>query len=373
MMRKAGLSEMDQGPELPVAAVLLRSPAATVAFDRQALARYLAGRGQDFDASARPLQFSGGYGNLNYLIRVGEEWAVLRRPPLGEIPKGGNDMGREFRALSVLAPVWPLAPRPMAFCDDPAVLGAPFLISEFRAGLPLHGQQPLGTAMTPAQARDLSALQVDILTQLHGFDIAAIGAGVLGRAEGFAARTLRGWTARLDGARTASPPEAELLCRKLAESLPGEGRVSVIHNDFKLDNIVVDPATLVPQAVLDWDMATLGSPFFDLATLLTYWAAPDDPPQLRAINLTHSEAPGALTRRELVEAYMRACGRDRGRDEAELRFFIGLAFAKLGVIYLQLYDRFQADPAGYARNEKFGAAAPGAFALGLDALDGKLI
>lgn len=364
---------MDGSSGLPVAANLLRSAAATVPFDRERLAGYLKARGQDFDPSADLLQFAGGYGNLNYLIKVDAGWAVLRRPPLGDIPKGANDMGREFRALSVLAPVWPLVPRPFGFCDDPDVLGAPFLISEFRAGLPLHGARPLGTAMTAGEARDLSMLQVDILRQLHGFDIAATGAGVLGRTEGFAARTLRGWTARLDGTKAAPPPEAAQLFRRLAEMVPEEGRVSVIHNDFKLDNIVVDPATLAPTAVLDWDMATLGSPFFDLATLLSYWASPLDPAGLRAINFTHSEAAGALTRRELVEAYMRASGHDSARDEAELTFFIGLAFAKLGVVCLQLYDRFCADPARYARNENFDKAAPGAFALGVEALDGKLI
>ena len=364
---------MDSAIDLPVTSGLLRHPDAVIPFDREALGRYLAAQGHDFDPSAPLLQFSGGYGNLNYLIRLGQQWAVLRRPPLGEIPKGANDMGREFRALSVLAPVWKLAPRPLAFCEEMSVLGAPFLISEFRAGLPLHGTMPLGRSMTPGQSRDLSLLQVDILTELHGFDIAAIGAESLGRLDGFAARTLRGWTMRLNGAGTKPPAEAVVLFQKLAEVLPDEGRVSVIHNDFKLDNVVVDPVTLVARAVLDWDMSTLGSPFFDLATLLTYWIAPDDPEGLRVTNLTHSEVPGALTRRELAETYMRSRGYDSARDEAELRFFMGLAFAKLGVVYMQLYDRFRADPAGYARNEKFGAAAPGAFARGLDALGGRLI
>jgi aminoglycoside phosphotransferase (APT) family kinase protein len=356
---------------LPLDPALLRDPAQAVPFDRAALARYLAGKGHQVEDG--PLrQFAGGYGNLNYLIRVDGQWAVLRRPPLGEIPKGANDMGREYRALSVLAPVWPLAPRPLAFCDDPAVLGAPFLISEFRAGLPLHGPRPLGAAMTPAQARALSLLQVEILRQLHGFDPEAIGAGILGRSGGFAARTLRGWAARLDGARD-QPAAARALFARLAAAAPQDARVAIIHNDFKLDNVVIDPATLAPRAVLDWDMATLGAPFFDLATLLTYWTAPDDPEGLRAINLTHSAAPGALTRRELADAYLSASGSDSAADEAELRFFLALAFAKLGVVCLQLHDKFRADPAGHARNEKFGAAAPGAFSRGLDVLDGGLI
>ncbi|WP_417625755.1 phosphotransferase family protein [Pararhodobacter aggregans] len=358
--------------DLPLDPALIRDPAQALPFDHAALARYLAAAGQTLDDT--PLrQFAGGYGNLNYLIRVSGRWAVLRRPPPGEIPKGANDMGREHRALSILSPVWPQAPRPLAYCEDAGVLGAPFLISEFRAGLPLHGTAPLGAAMTPGTARALSLLQTDILTQLHAFDPAAIGALGLGRASGFAERTLRGWSARLHSAGAGVPPEAVALFDRLGQVGPRDARLSVIHNDFKLDNVVVDPMTLAPNAVLDWDMATLGAPFFDLATMLSYWAEPDDPAGLRAINLTHSQAPGALSRRALAEAYVRATGFDSPTDEADLRFFLALAFGKLGVVCLQLYDKFRADPEGNRRNEKFGSAAPGAFARGLDVLDGGLI
>ncbi|MCB1387608.1 MAG: phosphotransferase family protein [Rhodobacteraceae bacterium] len=358
--------------DLPLDPALLRDPAQAVPFDRGALSRYLRASGHHLDES--PLrQFSGGYGNLNYLIRVDGAWAVLRRPPAGEIPKGANDMAREHRALSILSPVWRLAPSPVAFCDDASVLGAPFLISEFRAGLPLHGTQPLGAAMTPVLARNLSLMQVTILTQLHGLDPAAIGALQLGRAGGFAERTLRGWTTRLQGSAARVPAEAPILFERLGRATPRDARLTVIHNDFKLDNVVVDPVSLAPTAVLDWDMATLGSPFFDVATMLTYWAEADDPEGLRAINLTHSEAPGALDRRALAQAYVQATGFDSAEDEADLRFFLALAFGKLGVVCLQLYDKFRADPERYRRNEKFGAAAPGAFARGLDVLDGGLI
>ncbi|WP_417588110.1 phosphotransferase family protein [Pararhodobacter oceanensis] len=356
----------------PVAPGLLRDPADVIPFDQSALTVFLGKRGQRL-SDGPILQFAGGYGNLNYLIHVDDGWAVLRRPPLGEIPKGANDMAREHRSLSVLSPVWSLAPRPLAFCDDTSILGAPFLISEFRAGLPLHGAEPLGRPLTQAQARCLSLLQIQILTQLHGFSIAAIGAQGLGRAEGFAARTLKGWDARLEGSTATPPAEALALFKRLNAAPPADQRVSVIHNDFKLDNVVVDPETLAPNAVLDWDMSTLGAPLFDLSTLLTYWCEASDPAGLRATNLTHSEASGALTRRELTQAYIRASGFDSAQDEADLRHFLALAFAKLGVVYLQLYDRYLSDPEGYARNQKFGAAAPGAFALGNDVLDGNVI
>lgn len=354
-------------------AELFRPAEETVALDWSRLGAYLDRQGHRLDTGVAPRQFAGGYGNLNFLIGVDGGFAVLRRPPFGRIPPGANDMGREFRVLSVLAPVWPLAPKAIAYCEDTDVLGAPFLISEYRSGLPLHGPSPLGPGMTPAQARRLSGLQIEILSQLHRFDIHEIGAGSLGRTEAFAARTLRGWRKRLDGATAPAPKVAHALFDLLEAANPQDLRRSVIHNDFKLDNVIVDPVTLEPRAVLDWDMSTLGSPFFDLATLLTYWTQPGDPEPLKAIRLTHSDAPGAMTRAELVEAYFAAMGFDAPQDEAEMRFFLALAFAKLGVVCIQLYERFTKDPDQNARNEKFGPATEGAFELGLAAAAGKLI
>ncbi|MGP1255383.1 MAG: phosphotransferase family protein [Kiloniellales bacterium] len=360
-------------PTVPVHAGLLRSAKETVQLDWSRLAAHLAENGLMLDESWAPRQFVGGYGNLNYLIRAGGLWAVLRRPPFGPVPKGANDMAREHRVLSTLSPAWPLAPRALHFAEDAQVIGAPFLISEFRAGLPLHGVRPLGPDMTEAQARTLSELQCDILVALHRLDIERIGATRLGRMEDFAARSLRGWAARLEGGVVPSPPAAAKLFSWLRGSTPRDGRRAVIHNDFKLDNVVVDPETLAPRAVLDWDMATLGAPLFDLATLLTYWAANDDPAPLRAINLTHSMAPGALSRRALVERYFAAAGFDHPADEDDMRFFLALAFAKLGVVCMQLFGRFLEDPETNARNEKFGAAIPGAFELGLAAAGGELL
>lgn len=213
---------------------------------------------------------------------------------------------------------------------------------------------------------------MSILAQLHALDINSIGASHLGRFEGFAARTLRGWQSRLDGASSDVPKAATQLFNWLSAATPRDDKRSVIHNDFKLDNVIVDPITLKPRAVLDWDMSTLGSPFFDLATLLTYWIAPDDPEGLQGINLTHSQTPGALSRGELIELYINASGYDAKHEEEELRFFVGLAFAKLGVVCMQLYDRFRQDPDGHQRNQKFGPAISAAFETGLAAVSREL-
>ncbi|MBX3577399.1 MAG: phosphotransferase family protein [Rhizobiaceae bacterium] len=358
--------------QAPVDAALLRRADEMEALDWGSLWRYLADLGLPADPDWAPRQFAGGYGNLNYLIRIAGRWAVLRRPPFGTIPKGANDMAREHRVLGVLAPAWALVPSSLHYCADPAVIGAHFLVTEFRAGLPLHGPRPLGPAMTAETARLLSGTQVDVLAHLHGLDVAAIGAGTLGKPDGFAARTLRGWTQRLDGAGGA-PASARALFAWLNEARPADRRVCVIHNDFKLDNVVVDPETLEPRAVLDWDMATLGSPFFDLATLLSYWVQPTDPEALHAVNHTHSLAPGALSRRDVAERYLAATGFTSATDESDLRFFLALAFAKLGVVYLQLHGRFQADPENNRRYERFGAVVPGVFELGLAAAAGELL
>lgn len=358
--------------ELPVEDALLRTEADTVQLDWDALGRHLRHSGLDVSGSWAPRQFSGGYGNLNYLMRINDTWAVLRRPPFGHIPRGANDMAREHRVLSVLAPAWDLAPAAMHFTDDINVIGAPFLISEFKAGKPLHGTEPLDRSLTEAEAKNLSALQVSILAQLHALDIKAIGASHLGRQEDFAGRTLRGWLSRLEGASSSVPKEARQLFDWLSAASPRDERRSVIHNDFKLDNVIVDPVSLKPRAVLDWDMSTLGSPFFDLATLLTYWISPSDPEGLQGINLTHSQSSGALSRRELVDLYLSASGYDSKREEDELCFFVGLAFAKLGVVCMQLYDRFLHDPDGHQRNEKFGPAIPAAFETGLAAVSREL-
>ena len=331
------------GFKAPVARELLRPTEETVVLPWERLRTALTAHGHELDSAWEPRQFAGGYGNLNFLIRMDGDWAVLRRPPFGEIPKGANDMGRENRVLRVLAPVWKLVPAALFFCENPEPFDAPFLISEFRRGLPLHGSKPLGDELSPQRAELLSRIQIDVLAQLHRFEVGKIGAEKLGRPDGFGARTLSGWKNRFEQMGATSKPGMALfewLEREFVES----SRLCVIHNDFKLDNLVLDPTTLEPRAVLDWDMATLGAPFFDLATLLSYWIGPEDPISLHHINHTHSLAKGALDRRELVECYVNATGFASPQDERQLHYFLTLALAKLGVVYMQLFRRYQDKP-----------------------------
>lgn len=339
--------------------------------DRTALAHHLERAGLHLD-DIPMRRFRGGFGNLNYLVSIGGKLYVLRRPPAGKLPPSANDMAREHRALSILAPAWDLVPRPLHFCDDNKIIGAPFLISEFRHGQPLHGATPFGSSpMSPELAAALSRLQIEVLTQLHGLDVDAIGASALGKRDGFVERTRAGWELRLRSAAVEPSDAAAGLFEWLAANQPEDRRVCVIHNDFKLDNILVDreqPTQAV--AVLDWDMVALGDPYFDLATLLSYWAESGDPAELRAINATHSEAPGALNRAALIAAYAAASGAPLDLDR--LRYFRALAQAKLGVVLLQLNNRFLKDPDAGRRFMRFGAAALPAFEMGLAIARGEI-
>jgi aminoglycoside phosphotransferase (APT) family kinase protein len=288
------------------------------------------------DASLKPRQFAGGFGNLNYLLVINGGEMVLRRPPLGPIPPGANDMAREHRVLSALHPAFPLAPRSQHFCATSNVLGSPFILLDYRRGLIIREHLPPHLDSTEVGPK-LSRMLADVLVALHAIDPASIGLGGLGRPEGFLGRTITGWAVRaalaVDGADLL-PPTEELvtwLRRELPPDCPA-GQATLLHNDFKLDNIVLDPATLAPVAVLDWDMGSRGDPLFDLATLLSYWTEAGDPPVMHALRQMPTAARSFATRAEMVAAYAKATG----RDVSNFRFYRVLTVFKLAVVFLQL-------------------------------------
>ncbi|MGI9384745.1 MAG: phosphotransferase family protein, partial [Methyloligellaceae bacterium] len=254
---------------------LLKPEAESVPIDRGPLARHLAAQGFGLDPAFAVRQLKGGLANINYLVRVNGDLAVLRRPPGGELPPGAHDMAREHRILSVLWQALPLAPRSFHFTDDTSVIGVPFQLIEFRQGLVIRGGTLPPLAMDGAEAaRGLATMLVETLAAIHAVDTAAIGLDDLGRPEGFVARAIAGWSKR--GAAAAFDDASHSLVAEIAAWLGRqdveEGDATLLHNDFKLDNMILEPETLAPVAVLDWDMGTRGDPRFDLATLLSYWA-----------------------------------------------------------------------------------------------------
>ena len=273
-------------------------------------------------------QFGRGYSNLTYLVRIGGRELVLRRPPVGSRVATAHDMGREYRILAALSagdpPAFGLAPRPLAYCDDPAVLGAPFYVMERVRGVILRADPPPGIDLGPDNARRLSEAFADHLARLHAVDVAAAGLGGLGR-PGYVERQVRGWSERWRAAATDEVPEMDKVAAWLAGRLPtvvesAPATLALIHNDYKYDNLVLDPADPARVvALLDWEMATVGDPLLDLGTALGYWVEAGDPEPLQRFRFGPTHLPGSLTRREVAERYAAASGRPRGRPPVRLR------------------------------------------------------
>jgi aminoglycoside phosphotransferase (APT) family kinase protein len=328
---------------------MFRPAAETQPQDWAALARHLAEHGMRL-GDAPPRQFAGGFGNLNYLLDVDGKEVVLRRPPPGPLPPGANDMAREHRILSVLWRAFPLAPRGIHFCADPSVLGAPFQLIEYRPGLVIRESLPAPLAGRPDVGDKLSRAMVDALAELHAVDASAIGLDTLGRPAGFLARTLEGWATRGGAvADVASPLAFEETLRWLRANLPPERPPALLHSDFKLDNMIFDPATLAPVAVIDWDMGTRGDPLWDLAVLLSYWTEPGDPPCMHRMRQMPTAQPGFWSRGEALAAY----GRRTGRQVDDFRFYRCLSVFRSAIVFLQLFDRYRRDPAPNSRFAEF--------------------
>jgi aminoglycoside phosphotransferase (APT) family kinase protein len=303
-------------------------------------------------ASLEVQQFPGGHSNLTYLVRLGDRELVLRRPPFGSKVKSAHDMGREHRILSQLAPVYPQAPRPLLHCEDASVIGAPFYVMERVRGVILRRRLPPGLALDPATARRASEALVDTLADLHALDHRAIGLGELGRPEGYIERQVRGWTERYAGSRTDDAPDAGRVTAWLAGAMPADAEGRVIHNDFKFDNLVLDPGDLGRiVGILDWELATIGDPLMDLGTTLAYWVEAGDPEPVRRIGFGPTAVPGMLTRREVLGRY-----RDRtGRDPGDGVFYYAFGLFKTAVIAQQIYYRYRQ---GLTHDERFSALGP---------------
>src|SRR5687768_7636048 len=226
-------------------------------------------------------QFPKGYANLTYLVTFGETRLVVRRPPFGRLARGAHDMGREYRALAGLSPVYRPAPHPYLYCDDASVIGAPFLVMEYREGVGVWDSIPLSMERHDRVAERIAAAAVGALARLHRLDVQQPGLRDLGRAAGFVDRQLSGWLKRWELAATNDVPEMQDAADVLAASVPASDAAVVLHNDFKLDNCQFDPSNPDEVAsVFDWDQATVGDPLIDLGILLNYWPDPSDDPSV---------------------------------------------------------------------------------------------
>jgi aminoglycoside phosphotransferase (APT) family kinase protein len=319
-------------------------------FDVPAVERYLRSQLQDVgEGSLVVRQFPAGASNLTYLLRMGTWEGVLRRPPLGPVPPKAHDMGRECRLLQRIHPVFPLAPRPYLFCDDLSVIGAPFYVMERRRGFVLNDRFPPEHPPTEALCARLSQSVVETLAQIHALDWRGVGLGDFGYPEGFLARQVKRWIEAYARAQTDDLPLVEPLTNWLSAHYPGEQSPTLIHNDFKLNNMLLSADDLTtPTAVLDWEMATIGDPLLDLAITLSYWVNPDDPEELRTMLPTVTTLPGFISR----EAFMERYAKETGRDLSAMPFYLVFAYFRMVVIIQQIYARWKR---GQTQDERFAA------------------
>lgn len=299
-------------------------------------------------------QFSGGASNLTYLLRYPTVDLVLRRPPAGTKARGAHDMKREYRVQSALRPVFPLVPRMVGFCDDHSVIGSEFYVMEHLKGTILRKELPRELRTDVIGTRRLSERAVDVLAKLHAVDIDAAGLADLDRGEGYVQRQVEGWSARYRRAQTPDVPDFAPVMKWLEAHQPEDVGHCLIHNDFRLDNLVLDPQNNGEiVGVLDWEMATVGDPLMDLGSALAYWVEEGDGPVFKAFRRQPTHAPGMLTRWQVVERYARATGLDI--DEERWRFYEVFGLFRLAVIAQQINHRYYQ---GQTTNPAFRAFRP---------------
>lgn len=314
----------------------------------KAVEEFLKDNIEGLEGTLEVAQFPSGFSNLTYMIRVGKKELVLRRPPFGTKAKTAHDMSREYRILSALHPVFPYAPKPFAYTEDTSIMGCPFYVMERIKGIILRKDLPKGVEMSPEDARRLCENLIDLHYELHSIDYKEVGLENFGRPDGYVKRQVEGWSRRYLAAKTEDAPDFKRITEWLPKNMPPERvRPSIIHNDYKLDNLVLDPENpLRIIGILDWEMATIGDPLMDLGSSLAYWVQKDDPDELQLIRGMPTNIPGALTREELLARYSEKSGISIGNFD----FYFCFGLFRLAVIAQQIYYRYFH---GQTRDERF--------------------
>jgi len=294
-------------------------------------------------------QFPSGHSNLTYLITAGKRELVLRRPPFGRKVKTAHDMGREYRVLKALRPLFPYCPEALAYMEDESLLGCPFYVMERLRGIILRKELPPGMTLTAGDARQLCERLIDVFVELHRVDYRGTDLETLGKPEGYVHRQVTGWSERYRGARTPDAPDFETVMAWLQERMPATSPATAfIHNDYRFDNVVLapeDPLRII--GVLDWEMATVGDPLMDLGGALAYWVDREDPSEMQAIRLVPTHREGMMTRGEVVAHYCAGMG----LPEDNMDFYYTFGLFRLAVIAQQIYYRFYH---GQTRDQRFG-------------------
>lgn len=293
------------------------------------------------------LQFPSGSSNLTYCIKIGADEYVLRRPPFGNQVKSAHDMAREFNVLSKLSAVYQPAPKPLIYCADEAVIGSEFYLMERRNGLIIRGKSPAQLEDSPELQRKVCESFIENLANLHALDYQQIGLENLGKPEGYAVRQVEGWTKRYFNAKTDEHSELETAIEWLNANIPASDGATLVHNDYKFDNVMLNPENLTEiVAVLDWEMTTIGEPLMDLGSSLAYWMSKDVGEEMLSMPFNPRVLMENITRTELVEMYEQKSG----KRVSDILFYYVFGTFKLAAIAQQIYFRYKK---GFTQDRRF--------------------
>ena len=292
-------------------------------------------------------QFPGGSSNLTYCVKINGEEYVLRRPPFGNQVRSAHDMSREFSVLSKLSEVYRPAPKPLLYCADESVTGSEFYLMQRRRGLIIRGKSPEILENSPELQRKVCESFIVNLVELHALDYRAIGLGDLGKPEGYTVRQVEGWTRRYFNAKTDEHAALEAAIDWLGQNIPAANGAALIHNDYKFDNVMLDPSDLTRIiAVLDWEMTTIGEPLMDLGSSLAYWMSKAEGEAMLAMPFNPRVLMENISRTELVEMYEAASG----KPVHDMLFYYVFGTFKLAVIAQQIYFRYAR---GFTKDVRF--------------------
>ncbi len=294
-------------------------------------------------------QYPGGFSNLTYLLKMGNREMVLRRPPIGAKIKAAHDMAREYRILKAIYPQFSYCPKPLACSEDESIIGAPFYVMEKLSGIILRKDMPEGLSLSKNQVQQMCINLIDLHLELHALDVKAAGIDFIGKPEGYVSRQVEGWAGRYRNAKTPDAPDFENVISWLIDKMqPDTDTPTLIHNDYKFDNVVLNPDNPVEIiGVLDWEMTTYGDPLMDLGSSLAYWVEKNDPEEWHLMKSLPTLLDGAMTRQEIIDMY----GEKSGRSMSKFDFYECFGLFRLAVIAQQIYQRFHQ---GFTKDKRFG-------------------
>ncbi len=316
--------------------------------DTAKLSEFLAEYLNDEISQIEISQFPAGASNLTYCVKIGENEYVLRRPPFGNQVKSAHDMSREFNVLSKLSEVYKPAPKPLIYCADKNIIGSEFYLMERRNGLIIRGKSPQKLENSNELQKKVCESFIENLVELHSLDYKKAGLENLGKPEGYTKQQVEGWTKRYFDSKTDEWNSLQTAIKWLNENIPAEDKkASLVHNDYKFDNIMLNPEKLTEiVAVLDWEMTTIGSPLMDFGTTLGYWMSKEISDELLSMPFNPRILMENISRRELAEIYQEKSG----RDLSNILYYYVFGTFKIAVIAQQIYYRYAK---GFTSDKRF--------------------